>query len=148
MKEALEKYFNSVVKDMAAQNPKVPVSSFRTDVDNISAKLYAPDWFKYMIYGRGPGKQPPPDKMLSWVQKNPDIFASARNKFKYITEKGLAFLVGRKIGNEGTDIYQGKKKGVDLLGAMEKNMPELKKDIAKEIKLNIVTSLQSKLNVN
>lgn len=140
-KEAFEQYFNSIVKDMASENPKVPVSKFRVEAKESEASLFAPDWFQYMIFGRGPGKQPPPDRMLSFVQKNPEILAEAKSNFKYITEKGLAFLIGRKIGREGTDIYQGKRKGVGLLEAMEKNMPELLKQLATNEAVKIQTAL-------
>jgi hypothetical protein len=131
----IETYLNAVVKDIAGQNDKVPVSKFRIEADQIEGKLYAPEWFQYMIYGRGPGKQPPPDRMLAWVQSNPSLFTGSG-----ISEKSLAFLIGRKIGREGTDIFQGKKKGVDLLGAMENAMPELLKDLGEEEKLKIQTS--------
>jgi len=93
-------------------------------------------YLRFMMYGRGPGKQPPPDRMLAWVKKNPELLSGSD-----ISEKSLAFLIGRKIGREGTDIYQGKRKGLDLLGVMEKNLPELLKDIGEEEKLKIQTSL-------
>src|SRR5688572_2399009 len=140
-KEAFEKYFNSIVSDIASENPKVPVSKFRTEAKESEAKLFAPDWFQYMIFGRGPGKQPPPDRMLSFIEKNPQILSEARSTYKYITEKGLAFLIGRKIGREGTDIWTGKRKGVGLLDAMEKNMPELLKSLATNEAVKIQTSL-------
>ncbi len=132
---AIGTYLENVVKDLSGQNEKVPVSKFRIEATQIEGKLYGPDWFQYMIYGRGPGKQPPPDRMLSWVQNNPQLFSGSD-----ISEKSLAFLIGRKIGREGTDIFQGKKKGVDLLGAMERAMPELLKDLGEEEKVKIQTS--------
>lgn len=140
-KEAFEQYFKGIVSDMARENPKVPVSQFRAEANESGASLFAPTWFQYMIFGRGPGKQPPPDRMLSFVEKNPQILAEAKSTYKYITEKGLAFLIGRKIGREGTDIYQGKRKGVGLLDAMEKNMPELLKSLATNEAVKIHTSL-------
>lgn len=133
---AIETYFKAIIEDLAAQSEKVPVSEFRTEVTQIEGKLYAPDWFQYMIYGRGPGKQPPPDRMLAWVQKNPSLFSGSG-----ISEKSMAFLIGRKIGREGTDVFQGKRKGIDLLGAMEKAMPDLLKDLGQEEKIKIQTSL-------
>lgn len=141
MKEQLDIYFQAIIKDLGSQNPKVPVSAFRIETTQIEGNLYAPDWFQYMIYGRGPGKQPPPDRMLAWVQKNPALLADARNTWKYITDKGLAYLIGRKIGREGTDIWLGKRKGVDLLGAMERALPDLKMKLAEAETLRIQTSL-------
>ena len=132
---AVRTYLENIIKDLAAENAKVPVSQMRVEANEIEGNLFAPDWIQYMIYGRGPGKQPPPDRMLSWVQKNPELLNSD------ISEKSLAFLIGRKIGREGTDIFQGKRKGLDLLGVMEKNLPALLQDLGEEEKLKIQTSL-------
>ena len=139
MKEALDKYFQDIVKDLGGQNPKVPVSAFRIETSQIEGSLYAPDWFQYMIYGRGPGKQPPPDRMLAWVTRNPSMLADARSKWKHITDHGLAYLIGRKIGREGTRIWKGEAKGVDLLGAMERALPDLKISLeeAESLKIQI-----------
>jgi hypothetical protein len=143
MKEAIEKFLNAVRDDMASQNAKVP--EMRVEATQIEGKLFAPDWFQYMIYGRGPGKQPPPDKLIAWVNRNPSMLADARNKWKYITSSGLAYLIGRKIGQSGTRIWRGEAKGVDFLGAIERNLPELKKDFTKEQSENIKTSLVNAL---
>jgi len=132
---AVRTYLENIIKDLAAENAKVPVSQMRVEANNIEGNLFAPDWIQYMIYGRGPGKQPPPDRMLSWVKSNPEFLNSD------ISEKSLAFLIGRKIGREGTDIFQGKRKGLDLLGVMEKNLPALLKDLGEEEVLKIQTSL-------
>lgn len=140
-KEAFQKYFKQVVADMARANSKVPVSSFRAEANEYEAQLFAPDWFQYMIFGRGPGKQPPPDKLKGWVERNPDLLESARTRFKYITAQGLAFIIGRKIAREGTDVWQGKRKGVPFLEAMETNMGQLLKEIAKNEAIKIQTSL-------
>lgn len=139
--EAFEKYFMSIVSDMAAQNQKVPVSDFTVKATEKKAELFAPDWFQYMIFGRGPGKQPPPDKMLGWVEKNPDIYRAAKQVYKYITEKGLAYIIGRKIAREGTDIWKGTRKGIDLLGAMEKHMPDLLRSLVTSEAIKIQTAL-------
>ncbi len=139
MKEAIEKFLNAVRDDMASQNAKVP--EMRVEATQLEGKLFAPDWFQYMIYGRGPGKQPPPDKILAWVNRNPSLLADARNKWKYITESGLAFLIGRKIGQSGTRIWRGEAKGVDFLGAIERNLPELRQELIDQEKEKIQTSL-------
>ena len=145
MKDLIVTYLQSVVDDMAKQNQKVPVSAMRIEATNIEGNLYAPDWFQYMIYGRGPGKQPPPDSMMKWVQNNQDIYQKAKQNIKYLSEQGFAFIVGRKIGRDGTDVWQGKRKGVDILGAMEKGLSELKDSLAKEERLKIETSLSKSI---
>lgn len=145
--DSLREYFlkltDGLIQDAAAKQQKIPVSSFRFEVDEVSGTMYAADYFKYLIYGRGPGKAPPPDNMLAWVQGNPDALARAKQVFKYITEKGLAYIVGQKIAREGTDIYSGKKEGIDLLGVMEKNMPSLLEALARNEIMKVATDLRS-----
>jgi len=134
--EAIEIFFRGVIKDMAAQSPKVPVSSFRTQSDNMGGQLYSPDWFQYMIYGRGPGKRPPfkePDNVIvKWLGRNPVVVTRFKDRFKYINEKGIAYLIGKNIGEKGTLIWQGKAKGIDLLGAIDNNLPVLLKAIGEQ----------------
>ncbi len=76
-------------------NQKFPVSSLEHTESNEGGQLVGADYIKYLIFGRSPGKFPPPDKMLDFVESNPQIYASAKQQFKYITEKGLAFLIGK-----------------------------------------------------
>jgi len=148
-KEAIEKYFNSIVSDMASQNAKVPVSKFRSETTQIEGKLYAPDWFQYMITGRGPGKRPPykePDNVIEkWLKKNPHVLVKLKEYFANITEKGAAYIIGRKIGREGTQVWSGEKKGVDILGPMEKYMPELLQTLVKNEAVKIATSLSKEI---
>ena len=140
-KEAIDKYLQSVADDMKRQNAKTPSSAFRIESTAIEGSLIGPDWFQYFAFGRGPGKQPPPDKMLSWVQRNPEILASAKDRFKYITEKGLAFIIGRKIGREGTNTHKSGIPAVNVIESMERNMPELLQTLTRNEMLKIQTSL-------
>lgn len=131
--------------DAAQKGQKIPVSSIRVEADETRAVLYAADHFKYLIYGRGPGKFPPPDSMLDWVKSNPDALERAQRVFRYITEQGLAYIIGRKISREGTDIFSGKRPGIDLLGVLDANMPKLLEDLARNEVIKIATDLRSAL---
>jgi len=146
-KDALSVFFERVINglrdDAQTKGQKFPVSSLEHKETNEGGQLIGADYIKYLIFGRSPGGFPPPDKMLDFVQKNPEIYARAKQQFKYLTEKGLAYLIGRKLAREGSDIYTGKKQGIDFLGVMEKNMPDLLKTLARNEALNIVTNLQS-----
>lgn len=146
--DALRTYFENLVEgikaDASEKGQKIP-TSFRFEVDASGGKLFAPDYFKYLIYGRGPGKFPPPDATIAWIADNPQVLERAKQVYKYITEQSLGYLIGRKIAREGTDIYTGKKKGIELLGVMEKNLPELLETLAKDEAAKISTSLQSAL---
>ncbi len=146
-KDALSQFFERVIDglqaDAQAKGQKFPIKSLSHKETNEGGQLSGADYIKYLIFGRAPGKFPPPDAMLDYVEKNPDIFAKAKEVFKYLTQKGLAYMIGRKLAREGSDIYQGKKEGIDFLGVMEKNMPELLKQLARNEAISIATNLQS-----
>ena len=143
--EAIRNYYTSLVKDLEQQNPKFPADKMRTDISLEKADLIGPNYIQYMIFGRGPGKMPPLDNIIAWVEKNIEN-TTRENKdgtFSTVPFASVAYAIAVKIGKEGTDIYQGKKKGLDLLGPMEKNMPELLKTLAKNELIKIKTSIQS-----
>lgn len=146
VQESISTYFDAIVKDMASQNQKVPVDKFRIVSTENGGQLYAPDWFKYMITGRGPGKQPPPERMLAYVQKNPDVISQFEQWFqRTITEKSAAYIMGASIAKRGTRVFRGEVPGVGLLAAMEKNMPDLLADLLKAELLKVQTSLHQKI---
>ena len=82
------------------------------DGNTYSIDLNLEDWWKYVEEGRGPGKFPPPDKILEWIRVKP-ILPTPMSNGKLPTEQQLAFLIGRKISNEG---FQGSH---DLAKTME-----------------------------
>lgn len=145
--EIISQYLNAIVEgikqDAAAKNQKIPVSSFRVEVNGDSGKLLAADHFKYLVQGRGPGKFPPPDKMLEFVQNNPQVYWDAQRVFANITEQGLAFIIGRKIAREGTDIFTGKKQGINLQGAIEAPKEDFLKRLAYYKTLDIVNRIKA-----
>jgi len=146
--EIIKKYLDSTVEaikaDAAAKGQSIP--DMRVDMYEEGGRVISTDYFKYLVLGRGPGKAPPPDKMLDFVKNKPDMLASAKKRFKYITEKELAYIIGQKIAREGTDIFKGKKPGVDLLGSMEKGMPDLLKSIARNEAVKVLTALKQGVN--
>lgn len=58
------------------------------------------DYWKYVEYGRSPGRFPPPDKILEWVRIKP-VLPRPLSDGRIPTEKQLAYLIGRKIAREG-----------------------------------------------
>ena len=98
--EAIKKYLDTTVQaikdDAQGKNQAIP-EGFRVEVSEEGGKLWAADYFKFLVLGRGPGKQPPPDKLIEWVEKNPGRLTDAKQVFKNITAKGLAYIIGRKI---------------------------------------------------
>lgn len=75
--------------------------------DIVSLSIYANDYFKWIDQGVRPGgKQPPPDKILKWVQtrglrpKPVSGIPSSKSKLPR-TDRSLAFLIGRSISLRG-----------------------------------------------
>lgn len=146
--EIIKKYLDATVDalraDAAGKNQSIP--DMRVEMSEEGGKVISSDYFKYLVLGRGPGKRPPKDAMLAMVRKKPDMLADAKRRFKYITEEGLAFIIGKAIGDRGTLIFQGKKTGIDFLGSMDKNMPELLQAIGRNEAVKFLTALRTELN--
>lgn len=128
--------------DARAKNQKIP-QNFRLEVTNNSIKIIGPDYFKYLVHGRGPGKQPPPERMLKWVQQNPTIYAQFKAAYKNASEKSLAFLVGRKIARYGTDIFQGKKQGIAMNNIVHDSIQEVFKQLPNTLGKDILQRLKT-----
>ena len=62
-----------------------------------------PDYWQYAEYGRRPGKFPPPDEILKWIQVKRIVPSSHSGKIP--TTNQLVYLISRKIALKGT---QGK----------------------------------------
>lgn len=116
LQEALG-YYAQAIADRYKQNLEssgrrasgMLISSVNTNVtvdgNEFSIEVNLEDYWKYVEDGRGPGKFPPPDKILQWIRMKP-ILPQPMSNGKLPTEKQLAFLIGRKIANEG---FEGSK---------------------------------------
>lgn len=60
--------------------------------------LFSPSHIQFAKYGRGPGKRPPLDPILAWVEKKGIV--SDQKK-----QRGIAFAIQGKIGEKGTLNY-------------------------------------------
>lgn len=80
---------------ISSVNSKVTVNG-----NEYAIELNLEDYWYYVENGRGAGKFPPPDKILQWIRVKP-ILPTPMSNGKLPTEKQLAFLIGRKIANEG-----------------------------------------------
>lgn len=123
LQEALAQYAQAIAdryKDNLEESGRratgMLITSVSTNVvvdgNTYSIDLNLEDWWKYVEEGRGPGKFPPPDKILEWLRVKP-ILPTPMANGKLPTEQQLAFLIGRKIANEG---FQGSH---DLAKTME-----------------------------
>ena len=83
--------------------------SVRYDVKNSTLTVYAEQYIGALEFGRKPGKKPPRDVIRKWIDEK-GIIPNG------ISKDSLAFLIQRKIGEEGTTIWQ--QGGTDLMSGI------------------------------
>ena len=72
------------------------------------------DYWYYVENGRKAGKMPPIDNILRWITVKP-VLPRPNAKGKLPTPQQLAFLIARKIGEEGTQGTQDLRKATDTI---------------------------------
>lgn len=72
------------------------------------------DYWYYVENGRKAGKMPPIDNILNWIRVKP-VLPRPNAKGKLPTPQQLAFLIARKIGEEGTQGTQDLRKATDTI---------------------------------
>jgi hypothetical protein len=83
--------------------------SVRYDVKNSTLTVYAEQYIGALEFGRKPSKRPPRDVIRKWIDEK-GIIPNG------ISKDSLAFLIQRKIGEEGTTIWQ--QGGSDLVSGI------------------------------
>lgn len=87
--------------------------------NKMSGSISLANYWKYVEYGRKPGKFPPQNKILDWIKIKP-VIPRPVNGIKP-TEKQLAFLISRKIARDGIEPGNQFKEALDLCWAKNKN---------------------------
>lgn len=72
------------------------------------------DYWYFVENGRKAGKMPPIDNILSWIRVKP-VLPRPNAEGKLPTPQQLAFLIARKIGEEGTEGTQDLRKATDTI---------------------------------
>ena len=72
------------------------------------------DYWYYVENGRKAGKWPPIDNILNWIKRKP-VLPRPNAEGKLPTPQQLAFLIARKIGEEGTEGTQDLRKATDTI---------------------------------
>ena len=70
--------------------------------DTFTVSINLEDYWIFVENGRGPGKFPPIDKILEWIRVKP-ITPYSDSRGRLPTEEQLAFLISRKIAEQGTE---------------------------------------------
>ena len=74
----------------------------RRNDDEFTVTINLEDYWYYVENGRKAGRFPPIDKILEWIRVKPVIpYSDSRGRLP--TEESLAFLISRKIAEQGTD---------------------------------------------
>ena len=80
------------------------LSNFSVDIDQddrwFTIVFELEDYWKYVENGRAAGKFPPIDSIVQWIHVKP-IIPKAYGR-KVPSTQQVAFMIGRKIANEGT----------------------------------------------
>lgn len=92
------------------QNGELMKFTWVTEYNGNLFELYfnLPDYWQYAEYGRGPGKFPPPDAILKWIQFKRLVPRPGRDG-KVPSTNQLVYLISRKIalhGAEGKHLLQ------------------------------------------
>lgn len=97
-------YKNKMVEAGYDQNGELYNFTWNTEFNGNMFQLYftLTDYWQYAEEGRGPGKFPPPNAILKWIQFKKLI---PRTSGKLISTNQLVYLISRKIAQKGT---QGK----------------------------------------
>ena len=84
-------------------------ASLRADVSETPTgyrlTLYAASYALALEYGRKPGKFPNLEAIKQWIEDKGIVPRPDANG-RTVSTKSLAYLIGRKIQNQGTTIYQ------------------------------------------
>lgn len=115
------------------------VTSFYVNEKNFKVILRGVDYINMIEDGRKAGKMPPIQAILNWIEIKPIL---PRPEFdRDITNNQLAFLIARKIGNEGVP---GKKLISQTLDEMiDTYRPLLKAAILKDIEKGIYKMMET-----
>lgn len=79
-----------------------------------TVSLMLKDYWYFVENGRKAGKMPPMDAILSWIKAKP-VLPRPNAEGKLPTPQQLAFLIARKIGEEGTEGTQDLRKATDTI---------------------------------
>jgi hypothetical protein len=107
--------------------------SIRYEVTNGTVlSFYGNDYIQYLENGRRPGKRPPTSVIRQWIDDKGIIPDG-------ISKDSLAFLIARRMGEEGSTIYQAG--GSDLVSGIFNEA--LQRSIEAEFAQLLVTEIQS-----
>lgn len=106
----------------------------------IVGALVVPNYTKQLTDGRKPGRMPPIDEIEQWIQDK-NLLAKVDND---ITLRGLAYVIARKIGEQGTKYFR--QGGTDLMSsvATEERINSIIQKVYNEIVSTFVVDVRTR----
>lgn len=138
--DILKGYGNRIVQSLKEKltDKKINASgdlstSIRFEVDEAGLRIYAADYVYFVNYGRKPGKMPPRDSIMDWIDDKHLTYD--------IPKDSLAFLIQRKIGKEGTEATNFIEEVItdELVGEIQNAFAE---DIFRQVQTMVLEAYQ------
>lgn len=123
-------------KDKGIRSSGKSAESLTISVYGNTGTLSGAKYFVQQTLGRKPGKFPPIDDILDWIRAKR---ISPRDP--KTTERQLAFLFARKIARSGTDIFQGKRPGLDMDEIIAKLVKEWMAQFGKDFQADVTKTI-------
>lgn len=129
--DALKEFSKGFIKDLKQEQQDKGMTasglssqSLRSVIGKDSAQIYGSDYWKYQTGGRGPGGMPPVQSIENWIiSKGIPVAGSV---------EGMAWAIAKKIEKNGTDVFEGKRDGVQFSEIVKKNLEILSKSVLKD----------------
>lgn len=126
---------NLWASDRVATGDLVTSVQYQTDFDDNTyiISLNLEEWWKYVEYGTKP-HFPPPSAILKWIKAKPVLPRPLANG-KLPTPNQLAYLIGRKISEVGTQGSHDLEKTIEEINAEYEELiaEALQKDLSDNI---------------
>lgn len=142
-KAALSSMLKDVVEDQKAKKIRASGASAESLVvtmNNEGGELRGADYIYFQVMGRKPGKFPPIQSIIEWIE-------AKGIQPQDISVKSLAFLIARKISKLGTNIFMGTSPALAFEIIVKDNTEQLGEDVgvlaAQEI-LDIFKTLETR----
>jgi len=129
-------------KDKGIRSSGKSAESLAISVDGNTGTLSGAKYFVQQTLGRKPGKFPPIDDILDWIRAKKITPRDPKT-----SERQLAFLFARKIARSGTDIFQGRRPGLDMDEIIAKLVKEWMAQFGKDFKADITQTITKTVTV-
>ncbi len=117
--DIMKSHFDAIKEDLIAKYEKLGMrasgkwaETLEADVNRLKGIIRGQHYTEQLVDGRKPGRMPPVSAIKKWIEDK-GIMSSVRGN---ISISSLAFLIARKIGQEGTKYFQ--QGGTDLVSSV------------------------------